>query len=138
MKIEYSAPVAGEQYLAHKKTAVGIARQHSPDLRRLVFQTRHGPKMDASIPYICQYRLDYVRILSVKDLFATDLAKRAFVNDVLPQVCRRVQTHGNIWPHVVVEVESNFHMISCSEGHLFPSKAEIERAISPANRLSAF
>ena len=129
MRIEYSAPALGETYLATKKAAIATVRGSAPDLQRLIFQTRHGPKMDQSIPYVAHFRVDFLRVLSVKEEFASDSVKQQFVESVLPFVCRAVQRIAPTWPRVVVLINGGFFAVSCSEGGLFPSKAEIERDI---------
>jgi len=132
MKVAYTVPAKGELYVIQKKEAVRIVRALCPELPLLAFQTMHGPKMDSDIPYLATLSTGYIRLLSVRAEFMSDVLQSQFSEEVLPYLCRSV-THrletSYSWPSVIVLYQGIIREIGCSEGWLFPSREEIVRKI---------
>ena len=137
MKIAYSDPAEGEIYAISRKAARRIARSICPELPLLAFQTMHGPKMSADIPYLATFSSRYVRLLSVRVEHMNTNLEHAFQSIVLPYILNTVVERRRIsyqWPAVIVAVSGSLHEAHCSEGGLFPSRAEILERIRKNGR----
>lgn len=132
MKIAYTVPAKGEFYAMEKKEAVRLVRALCPELPLLAFQTMHVPKMDADIPYLATLSTSYIRLLSIRTEFMSDVLRSQFAEEVLPYLCRAVmhrRATSYSWPSVIVVYQGIIREIGCSEGCLFPSREEIVRNI---------
>lgn len=132
MRIAYTRPAKGEQYLSSKNQVRAAVKPALPELDLLAFQTRHSPKMDESIPYVATFQRSFIRILSVRDELVVPAMAPVFQTRVVPEMIARVQwwrTIDHSWPAVVVAMNGAFFIVGCSDGWLFPSKAEIIKSI---------
>jgi hypothetical protein len=128
MKIAYSAPAKGEIYAISRKAARRIVRSICSELPLLAFQTMHGPKMSADLPYLATYSSRYVRLLSVRAEHVNADLERAFHATILPHIVGAVLERRRTsyqWPAVVVAIDGSVHEVPCSEGGLFPSREEV-------------
>lgn len=128
MRIAFTKPAAGERFLVSLKDARRLVRAQLPDLELLAFQTMHGPKMDPELAYPITFESSFIRVLSIREPLILPGMEEAFVHSVLPAVIEDVRSSRArefFWPAVVVAVDGGFYRVGCSEGGLFPSRAEV-------------
>jgi len=132
VRIAYAQPPSGERYLVAKNDARRLVHAELPELELLAFQSFHGPNMDADLAYPVTFAARYIRLLSVSESLIAPGMEAAFREQVLPEVIRTVawwRTAAHNWPAVVVALDGAFHLVSCSDGGLFPSRSETERKV---------
>jgi hypothetical protein len=71
VRVEFTRPAGGEQYLVDKHAAERLVRVSLKDLELLSLQTRHRPKMTEGVPYCATYSSRFLRVLSVEESLTT-------------------------------------------------------------------
>lgn len=133
MKVAYSKPAKDEVYLIGKNEARRTVLSLFPELELLAFQTMHGPKMSAVVPYLATFAWNYIRILSIRPKHTSDDLRATFATTVLPYICTAAMHQRDTnyhWPQVIVTINGETHHVACSEGWLFPSLDEVAKSIA--------
>jgi hypothetical protein len=132
MKLRFTKPAPGEDYLISRKSAQRVLKTLCPEFELLSFETRHGPKMSKEIAYLATLSRWEIHILSLKPEFISESLIEAFSDKILPYICRRVDTYIDSsyeWQTCIVIIDGKVYEVTCSDGMQFPSLPEVQHSI---------